>query len=740
MSRSSKDKELEAKYQRRLENEFETTISYDPNGNVTDFNEMDETSSSDYQTFLQESRPQTFDAYERFCDQSDKLLHMKPSQPETQRLAQAIEEAHLGVTPSGVVSFAYFFAAMVIFLCGFLSYVILDSMYMLAFFVLLGVLSIGPLKKIPINAAMKWKMKASNQMILAVFYVVTYMRHTSNLEKAIGFAADQLGHPLGTDFKKIIWNVETQKFSSMKESLDYYLERWRGINDEFIEAMHLIESSLYEGYEDRRLELLDKSLDVILDGTFERMLHYSQELKSPITTLNMLGVILPILGLVILPLVVSFMDGIKWFHISSLYNILLPIAVYMFGKQILTTRPAGYGAIEIKKRAKTNKIDILGITITASPLFAALVIASFFIIIGLSPIIIHLFSPNFDISLTATNGLTDFSRYKVEYIRNDNASLLLLDYQPYKTEIQTKPDAELGPFGFGSSILSVFIPLGLGLGIGSYFRFRSGDVIKIREESKKLENEFSSALFQLGNRLGDGIPAEIAFARVSEVMKDTTAGRFFTLVSHNISNLGYGVKQAIFDERIGAINTYPSALVKSAMKVLSQSISKGPEIAAQAMGNVARYLKEIHRVDEKLKDLLSETINAMKGQVTFLSPAISGIVVGITAMITGILGKLSGQMESMSATAGGAGGLMEMFGQGIPTYHFQIIVGIYVVQLGYILTILSTGVENGEDPIGTEYELGRLMTKGIRLYGILTLIIMSLFNLIAMSILNTTTG
>jgi len=34
-------------------------------------------------------------------------------------------------------------------------------------------------------------------------------------------------------------------------------------------------------------------------------------------------------------------------------------------------------------------------------------------------------------------------------------------------------------------------------------------------------------MFQLGNRLGDGIPAEIAFAKVAETMKGTTSGDFF---------------------------------------------------------------------------------------------------------------------------------------------------------------------------------------------------------------------
>ena len=116
---------------------------------------------------------------------------------------------------------------------------------------------------------------------------------------------------------------------------------------EFIEAMHLIEGSLFEGDDTRRLNTLDKSLSVILEGTYEKMLHYSHNLNGPITMLHMMGVILPILGLVILPLVVSFMEGVAWYHISLLYNVALPLGVVYIGTKILAQRPTGYGDTDV---------------------------------------------------------------------------------------------------------------------------------------------------------------------------------------------------------------------------------------------------------------------------------------------------------------------------------------------------------------------------------------------------------
>src|SRR3989344_5804478 len=142
----------------------------------------------------------------------------------------------------------------------------------------------------------------NSQIVPAILYVVVYMKHTSNLERAIQFASEHLEGNLALDFKKVFYDVEIGKFSTMKDSLENYIEGWRDYSPEFIESFHLIESSLYEPSESRRIEILEKSLQVILDGIYEKMLKYSREIRSPLTNVYMLGIVLPTLGLALLPL------------------------------------------------------------------------------------------------------------------------------------------------------------------------------------------------------------------------------------------------------------------------------------------------------------------------------------------------------------------------------------------------------------------------------------------------------
>ena len=120
----------------------------------------------------------------------------------------------------------------------------------------------------------------------------------------------------------------------------------------------------------------------------------------------------------------------------------------------------------------------------------------------------------------------------------------------------------------------------------------------------------------------------------------------FSIAEQNMVRLGMGLEQALFDPEVGAVRQFPSEVVESSMKVLTESSKRGPAIAAQALLSMSRYIKEIHRVEERLKDLMAEIVGSMKGQVAFLTPAIAGIVVGITSMISTVLTRLSGQLST----------------------------------------------------------------------------------------------
>lgn len=674
-------------------------------------------SSREYKEFKKEILPKHLSLYENLCNWSESLLKIKPDKEKEEMLKDSIKITHLEITPTGATSFALIMPLIFILITSLVSLIILDSIFFVFFSIVLGVSLMLILGRLPYFFANNWRLRSSNQMVISIFYVVTFMRHTSNLENAINFAGENLTGPLSLDFKKILWDTEIEKYSTIKEALDDYLESWRKWNMEFIESFHLIESSLYEGSESRRLDLLDKSLEVMLEETYEKMLHYAQNLKSPITMLHMLGVVLPILGLVVLPLVVSFLETVKWYHLASLYNVLIPAGVFYLGKNILSTRPTGYGETDISedhpelKKYRNIIIDLGIIKINMNPLWVSVFVGFIFFLIGISPILIHSLNPGFDITMLG-------------------GTFKLLGYR-------TNDFGEsIGPFGIGAAILSLAVPLAFGIGAGLYYRYRSKKVINIRKKTKKLENEFASALFQLGNRLGDGMPLEIAFAKVSDTMKGTTAGDFFQIVDSNVRRLGMSVQDAIFSPKVGALIYFPSNLIRSSMRILSEASKKGPKIASKALITISQYIKEIHRVNERLKDLMSDVISSMKSQISFLTPVIAGIVIGITSMVTSILGSLGEQMQKFSQEGGESiGSLTGFFGDGIPTFYFQIIVGIYVVQIIFILVVIVNTIENGSDKLNERYLLGVNLIRSTILYTSIAFVVMMVFNFVASQIM-----
>ncbi len=672
--------------------------------------------SREYIIFRKEFLGKNITFYEKLCNASEKIIKINPDKKEVLKLKKNILAAHLNITYYGAASFATIIGFLIVILAliyGAFTYLSARDVVALLIpltIMLIGVLLIKPLTRIPNYIASRWRLKASNQMVLCILYVVMYMRHTSNLEHALKFSIDHIQEPLSLDLRKVFWDVENGKFSTIKESIDNYLEGWREYNQEFVNSFHLIESSLYEPNESRRIELLDKSLDLILTGTYEKMLHYAQNLRNPITMLHMLGVVLPILGLVILPLVSSFIKQVsvsnKIIFLVILYNIMLPITVFWLGTNLLSKRPTGYGESETKISAKGN-------------IFFPLFVFLLFLFIGLMPLILHFFGNN------------DF-----------NFGILgnFLDYKCSDNNCK-------GPYGTGALIFSLFVPLGAALGLSSYFLSKTKDTIKIRDETKLLEQEFSGSLFQLGNRIGDGVPAEIALENVAENMQGTPTGNFFRVVTQNIRNLGQNIEEAIFNLKNGAILRYPSPVIQSSMEVLVESSRKGPGVVARSLISISNYISQIHSVNERLKDLLSDIMSSMKSQINFLAPVIAAIVVGIASMIVNVIGKLGdlvssanlGSSEGLSTTGLEAIGSFLSIYDTIPSYFFQIIIGLYVVEIVYVLTVLANSIENGTDKLNEQYLLGKNLRSSTLTYFSVALIVILIFNALAAAVLTTAT-
>ncbi|OGI12735.1 hypothetical protein A3K64_00650, partial [Candidatus Micrarchaeota archaeon RBG_16_36_9] len=608
--------------------------------------------SQSYTKFKEEMAPE-LTKYERWCRSLGNIIKLKVSKKDEEKFKKLLSIAHLELEPWQPVTLSIM-VFISIFLIGlFVSIAValvkgsLDN-FPFFFFLLIIVFAMFLFYFVngyPARLANKWRLKASSQMVPAILYIVVYMRHTPNLEKAISFASQHLQYPLALDFKKVFYNVEIGKFSTIKESLDNYLDNWRDYSIEFIEAFHLIESSLFEPDNAKRIITLEKSLQVVLEGVYDKMLKFTHEVRSPLTNVYMLGVVLPTLGLALLPLASAMVgDFIKWYHVFILFNLIIPFFVFYLTDKVMFLRPGGYGETELLERN-----PLYPVYKSRKPYGNAFLIALPFFIIGLLPLIFQ-YTP-----LPALLGL------KQDYTFAELGIGLFGDESVFGfMDISGK---SVGPFGVGALILGVFLILGIALFFSIAFKKKTQGLIKEREKTKQLEVEFNNSLFQLGNRIGNGVPPELAFAKVAESTKGLKTEDFFRRVNYNIMQMGMSVESAVFDEKRGAIAYYPSDLIATSMKILVESAKKGLTIAALSLISISEYVKNINKITDRLRDMLAEIVSDMKSNMTFLAPLLSGIVIGLAAMITGILSRLNlAQLGGDTESIAGFGNLNSILG------------------------------------------------------------------------------
>ena len=685
------------KHAARIEGE----INSNPSGNY----------SREYVQFRQEMVPQ-LSRYERWCHSLGKVIKLKLSKKDEQEISRYLKISHLQVEPWQALTLSVM-AFVGIFLIGlFISVgIALIKGSLLAFpflfFILMIVLSLFLfyyIKGYPKRLANQWRLKASSQMVPAILYIVVYMRHTPNLEKAVAFASEHLDYPLALDFRKVFYDMEIGRFSTIKDSLDNYLEQWRDYSVEFIEGFHLIESSLFEPDNNRRIATLEKALQVVLEGVHDRMLKFTHDVRSPLTNTYYLTVVLPVLGLALLPLASAMIgEFLRWYHILVLFNLIIPFVAFYMTDKILEMRPGGYGESELLERN-----PLYPEYQSRKPYFKAFLICLPFFVLGILPFIFQ-FTP-----IPGWIGLQQdytFSELGLSFFGDEK----IFNFIETGTGV-------VGPFGVGALLLSMFLPFGLALFFALSFGERTKNLILERSKTKQLEKEFNNSLFQLGNRIGNGLPPELAFGRVAESSKGLRTGDFFRRVNYNINQMGMSVEQAIFDPKRGVLVLYPSELISTSMRVLIESSKKGLAIAATSLMSISEYVKNIQKITDRLRDMLAEIISDMKSNMTFLAPLLSGVVIGLAAMITSILSRLD-----LTRQIGGAGndlgnldnilGIFEI-SKMIPPYYLQVAIGLYLVQIVFILTATLVAINSGEDRLQKTNLTGKNLRKGILLYTI----------------------
>jgi hypothetical protein len=653
--------------------------------------------SREYKIYQEEERISSLprNIFEKSCRAAAKL-NIKPDKKTSAKMQEAIDFAHMKITPTGVMSltllFILLFLLPTLFLVGThavfhqtdVNGKVVNELIVLnvmnetstdqnyrgisvvsgfsgiplgygALIIFVGLFFTYYLYTYPYRLKRKYEVAAGAEIVTMILYMVMYMRNVPNLEGAVRFAAENLSGDLSYELRKMLWDVEVGNYLSMQDAIIEYTDKWKR-NRPFVEAVQLLITSMKQVGE-KRITMLDEAINIILEGNREQARHFNQKLKMPVTVVHALGIILPVMGLVMFPIVAVFLQ-VESSILFVGYDVILPMVLYFVITSILEIRPATFSKIDITDNPNVpppGKIKMGNKFVKAWPI--GLVVG--LVIILLAPVA--------------------------------------------EAAVQTE-----------GILLAVMICFGIALGFAIYLMLVSNPLLKVRSETRAVESEFAEALFQLGNQVGGGLPIEVSMQNSMERIKNLKIKNLFERAMKNIRIFGFTFQQAFFDEKQGALRLYPSKLIKSVMRTVVESSKKGVSVASIAMLTVSRYLKNLHQTQEDVKENLNDTLSSLKFQAYFLSPLISGIVTTLAIIIIRILRSLSEQSQNLGGTVMV---YFDMF-KDIPItpFEFVMIVGVYMIETSFILGMFINSIENGEDKIGQQNITGYALIIGFVIF------------------------
>ncbi len=524
-----------------------------------------------------------------------------------------------------------------------------------------------------------------------VNYLVMSMRLSPNLEKAVEFAAAHGRGKIAEDLKRVVWEVQLGNYASVEEGLDDLAYRWGDKSDDFKHALMLIRTSLMETDSNKRSDLLEKAGLDVLEGSKEKMDLYARQLHQPTVYLYYFGILLPLMLAIILPIGSSFtgQNIAKPEYLFLLYNVFIPIGIYLFGGNILGNRPPTYVPPDIPEDFPAlppkGKMKLFGSYVP----YATIAVAAFLIIA----------SAGYFIDQSTINSIPSYS------LKERLPGLPHIDW------LYTEHNQFISYFSLFGILIGVSVAASIYL-IGKY-----GARKAIQDDVRSMETEFKDALYVLASRLGENRPMEDALRHATDFLpKSRIANQIFKRILDNISSLGMTLDAAIFDPAFGAIKNYPSQVIRSGMRIMVDAVDLGVNVAAKSLVSLSMQIRNAQKIDEMLRKLLEDVTLMLGTMATFIAPVVLAVVAALQRMIVNSLAGSCAQQSEVPAQAlqgskfSGMGNILCKGGADAAKANadpltFTMIMGVYVLEVVVLLTYFNSQIEDTNNDLHTKISI-----------------------------------
>ena len=585
----------------------------------------------------------------------------------------------------------------------------------------------------PSSAAKQEQVKALTYVAEIVGYLIMSIKLVPNLEKAIEFAAKHGRGKIAEDFKKLLWDVQLGNYTTLSEGLDALAYKWGNFSSEFKHALMRIRASVIENSEAKRYAVLDHTMEEILASIKGKMEDYARSLSEPSVLLFYVGVLLPLILIIILPVGSTFSGAplANPLVLFLIYDVVIPAVTFIFALTVVRTRPPTYVAPKIpdnypglpkKWSMKLGKQQLDLRMLMAIVLIAGLSVSFYLGVEGIPPKVFMENPEELQLvpamrtvpEVLKANDLPDdyFDEGASHYFDllaqegSQEAAIKRLDMERQLFFMQ--PNNDVTP-----SLLVFGILITLSLVAFVYLNFTSVYKRKIQLEIMEMESEFKDSLYVLASRMGENKPVEEALKYTMEFLpKLKVSQTIFARTIENISLLGMPLETAVFDKSYGSLRDMPSPIIRGTMRLMIDSVQLGVNVAARTLMSLSMQLTNAEEVNKTLRTLISEVSGMMRSMGMIIAPIVLGITTGLQKIVVITISNIAG--SDVFSSAGNLSGVEGLPG-GFSSYEFSgmmnpealagiasptqfvFMVAAYIVMLVLIMTFFISRLEEDND-------------------------------------------
>ncbi|MFH1224847.1 MAG: hypothetical protein V1676_03510 [Candidatus Diapherotrites archaeon] len=613
----------------------------------------------------------------------------------------------------------------------------LVPVYIFLPFILAALYIVNYVQNYPINTAKAEQIRALTYVPEILGYMVMSMKLVPNLEKAIEFAARHGRGKIAEDLKNLLWQVQVGVYTTLSEALDALAYRWGTFSEEFKRGLMMVRASVIEDTEAKRYALLDKTMAEVLESIKSKMEQYARELSQPSTMLFYIGVLLPLILIIILPVGSSFSGAplANPIILALIYNVAIPLVTIIFAVRLVRQRPPTYEPPVIPNNfpglPPRGTMRLGGMNMNLAVVLAFVLIAG----AGASLFLSMQGMPPRAVLKEGTPQLLNYDRSEAEILRADGKSASYFNAdessERYRELLGQSGDAEKAKKKLAlerslyfmdadhdAAPYNLVFGLLITVGIMGFIALHYPNVAKrrVQEEVMVMENEFKDSLYVLASRMGENKPVEEALKHTRTFLpKLKISDRLFGRTVDNISLLAMPLEAAVFDPHYGSLRDNPSSIIRGSMRLLVDSVQLGVNVAARTMISLSIQLSNSQKVAQNLKVLVSDITGMMKTMTMFIAPVVLGITTSLQRVVIVTLASIasSGTLETASpdvSALGAAGSSVAFSGVNLSSFinaeaistmatptQFIIIVAIYIIELVVIMSYFTTKIEEDND-------------------------------------------